>query len=93
MKSRYTFLLLFLSFINFVNVSAVEDVQINEQDLEDRLIHAIDHNNKAKILGCMKEDPSLLFSLIDSDEFVENPDKIIRMLMVMKKAGVNRPYA
>lgn len=98
MKSRYTFLFLFLSLMNSVNLSLADDIQADAhntqetQDMEDRLIHAIDRNNKAQILGYIKQDPSLLFSLIDSDDFVEDPDKIIRMLTVMKKAGVNLNY-
>ena len=89
MKLNYTFLLLFLSLMNSVHVFAAEDVQVDMQDVEDRLIYAIDHNNKAKILGYIKQDPSLLFSLINSDEFLKNPDKTIRMFTTFKKSGVN----
>ncbi len=92
MKSRHTFLFLFLSLMNSADILVADDVQIDTQDMEDQLIHAIDHNNKAKILGYIKQDPSLLFSLIDSDEFLENPDKAIHMFTIMKKAGVNFDY-
>ncbi len=95
MKLKYTFLLLFLSLMNSVHVFVAEDVQVDmqdTQDMENQLIHAIDHNNKAKILEYIKQDPSLLFSLIDSDEFLENPDKAIHMFTIMKKAGVNFDY-
>jgi hypothetical protein len=78
--------------MNSANSFVADDSQVDAQDMEDRLIHAIDHNNKAKILGYIKQDPSLLFSLIDSDEFLENPDKAIHMFTIMKKAGVNFAY-
>lgn len=68
------------------------DHESDELDLEDQLLHAVDRNNKAKILGCMKQNPGLLFSLIDDEGLLDKPDEIIRIFTTMKKAGVNLNY-
>lgn len=61
-------------------------------DINNQFMHAVNTHNKAKILAYSKQDPSVLFSLVDSDDVFEKPDTIIRIFTIMKKAGVNLNY-
>lgn len=75
----------------FFSCSMASQVNASE-NMEDQLIYAVDHNNKAKMLGCTQQDPGLLLSLVENGDFLEDSDKIIRMFTTMKKAGVNLNY-
>lgn len=92
MNLYYRSIWMIICLVSYSMTFQAANCESDESDLEDQFLHALDRNNKVKILGCIKQDPGLLFWLVDDEGLLDEPDKIIHIFTTMKKAGVNLNY-